>query len=460
MPAKGSVIGHDKPASRLMSDYEVVQKQDANVPQEEEVVATPSCDTDDSESQGTKVLCDRCKSSVSDIDPETTTTKAKEHDDNGNVLDATVSNGTSARKVKRASTASTTSRYRGYNRRAPPAPAPYPPGFYGEFSTEAEEPEPPSEGDFIKYQNVYVNQNSDDDVLYSTVAFEPIVIEHDALVEDRRAVFDVVTTFCSVTHYDRYSRPAFKQPPSTTEKAVRTLVIRSTAILQALRTVVEYYPGVDLSTDVLRVKEPFCVLVHHYEELKSYREQHKPAGDNQGVHEKCNDEYRHLGLLLEYLDSQVMADVVAERKRHEKGLVTYDMLWVLFKPGEDAAVYNVEDNSKGGLVNRDGAVIAKVSGGPSLRYRERWCIALWSLHYDGKFIRQKRRRAWIDPFIGETELARLEVIPVSMATATDGGMSLNEYLTTQGRSWYAQLKPACMHHEGEVLDFPYHQVSK
>ena len=50
------------------------------------------------------------------------------------------------------------------------------------------------------------------------------------------------------------------------------LNLYSTSIINALRSVVKYYPSQDLSGNPVKIHYPYAVLVHHYDELSVFRD--------------------------------------------------------------------------------------------------------------------------------------------------------------------------------------------
>lgn len=122
-----------------------------------------------------------------------------------------------------------------------------------------------------------------------------------------------------------YATSEVNSPPSY------QINIYSVAIINALQRVVKYYPGQDL-TGVVSIAWPYPILVYHYDELTSFRDEISLKSENDlCIREK--DAYEDLGLLLEFLDDQVMAGVNAEKEMNRKGYFTYEYAWVGWKPG-------------------------------------------------------------------------------------------------------------------------------
>lgn len=116
--------------------------------------------------------------------------------------------------------------------------------------------------------------------------------------------------------------------------AAPTLYLRiySVAIIHALRSVVRYYPQQDLSGDIVEVTWPFPVLVHHFDELRDFRE----ACIKKDQSEACIRERHvdtHVGLLLDFLNEELMDNVRSEKELTKTRHRTFDYLWASLKPG-------------------------------------------------------------------------------------------------------------------------------
>jgi hypothetical protein len=213
-------------------------------------------------------------------------------------------------------------------------------------------------------------------------------------------------------HYRDAGPP--KAPPihSMGEKYIQ---INSAAVVNALRAVVEYCPGQNLIGDSITISEPYCVLVYHEKELAAYRENFAPGKlqnfqDPGEDSEPClveEDTYEHLGLVLEFLQLTLKDSLEKEKARHmrERPVTTYDMLWMLFRPGTD--VYF--DTQSCGMF--DAYVVRSVDweliNGSPVRYT----IGLWNLYYNAIYVGPRIFTAVVLPFDGEKEIAELDIFP-------------------------------------------------
>ena len=146
--------------------------------------------------------------------------------------------------------------------------------------------------------------------------------------------------------------------PLVTDNRKRVAMhIRSPAIIHALRSIVKYYPGQSLLGETIIIPEPYPILVHHEKELKEYGERCHPYRQTHPICPKEKSAYHEIKILQDFLEQTVMPAVRLERERNEKGLETFDMLWLRLQPGKTTK--SRDDGSKYSYGN----VIEYISGG-------------------------------------------------------------------------------------------------
>ena len=231
----------------------------------------------------------------------------------------------------------------------------------------------------------------------------------------------------------------------------KELVIHSEPIIKALRAIVDYYPGQSLLGDAITIKEPFCILVHFREELEEYKQ-------------SCGDAetYHHISVLQKYLEDNLGDKILAEDARYVKPapVATFEMLWMLFKPGMD--VYAQLDEQRGGFVVHSCAPMTE-----NLRFGQLapLKVIMWYLDYDGRLVGRRRHEVVITPFEGEREITSLKVFPAKLLDGTEDfstrrrleergekfyGMLLGKQMDYRGYSMPVEKKPK-RYHEGRVI---------
>ncbi|KAI9883547.1 MAG: hypothetical protein M1823_004689 [Watsoniomyces obsoletus] len=241
------------------------------------------------------------------------------------------------------------------------------------------------------------------------------------------------------------------------------LVINSPAILYALQSVIEYWPGLNLAPGSLTVEEPYSLLLFHYEALKDHCEQFG-KGDSSTC-TQLQSTAKDLSLLLQFLEPS-WKSVNAERERHARvtPVATYEMLWLLFQPGTHIYV----DRFLTGEMSA--YVVASVSGGPTdtaaAPSQSPYTVSFWHLHYDGGFLGRRELSRSIFPFSGEKEIRSLHILPCEYyppnfsSQETDGQpvKTLWEQLKEEGQMFFRLTQHQYMHYSGENLSVPRRKV--
>ncbi|KAL1854479.1 hypothetical protein Daus18300_011400 [Diaporthe australafricana] len=241
----------------------------------------------------------------------------------------------------------------------------------------------------------------------------------------------------------------------------RIVVVRSIHIKQALQKIVTYCPGLRLSGEFLEIVEPYCLFYHHLDGIKAYQRTFHGAPDHDGnIRDLYSDTkkpglkpcdevtYKHLAVLRDAIQSQNLAAVEEEEKRHEQSpaLVTFGMLWLLLKPG--TTVYT---KVHGRLA---ACVIKQFNFSPQFTLRKEavaYKVELWHLQYDGKVLGRYELDRSIRAFEGEKRLTDLEVTPAKFYDAHDNG-ALRKKLEDRGEKYFKFIsRPRQVDYRGQSL---------
>ncbi|KAG6356461.1 hypothetical protein INS49_015849 [Diaporthe citri] len=250
-------------------------------------------------------------------------------------------------------------------------------------------------------------------------------------------------------------------PNYTMEIELLRVDIVSDHIKQALRQIVTYSPDSGLSNEIMFIFAPYCLFYHHWDAIKAYQRTFKGAKDydessgsvdsrTQKPGFKPCDEitYNHLTVLRNAIESQSLAAVLEEKKRHEHSpaLATFSMLWLLLKPG--TTVYT---KIHGKLA---ACVIKTFDFSPPFSLRKEsnaYRVQLWHLQYDGKVLGRHELARYISAFEGEKRLIDLEIIPAEHYDAHDEGC-LRKSLEARGEKYFKFISgPRQVYYRGDSL---------
>ncbi|KLU88125.1 hypothetical protein MAPG_07112 [Magnaporthiopsis poae ATCC 64411] len=280
--------------------------------------------------------------------------------------------------------------------------------------------------------------------------------------EDDLPSFEVVQTFRYTGHGldrdDDWRQAAKKKVGmSAPQYSVR---IYAPEIINALRSVVKYYPGNELQGVKIEIRKPYAILAHHFTELSEFADlcETRPE-DELCVREK--NAPRHIRLLLDFLEEHVMKGYRAEKERLKQRRSTFEWYWVALKPGtlvieERAGKSDYSHNSAGDFPLMVG-VVHSVEGGSFSTPPQDWLIHVWRLKFTGKeFLTRVKGWSMMPKWDGERE------DPYSAFPYQDLS-SLMEHpaakrLLQSGEAYWNLLKKQCKHYTGKSAVFPYNQV--
>lgn len=313
------------------------------------------------------------------------------------------------------------------------------------------------EGAWIGYRVEFKDPITDEIIDRRSSRTPPAEDSFDTRPENE-PVFERVTTYKARPSSDKFFPKSKTGPESGTDlpralgaASSYSIVIYSAAIINALRTVVSYYPSQDLSRDVLRIDSPYRILVHHYDELVEFRKQvMSRSPEDLCVRER--DAAEHLEMLIQFLDDAVMVDIRAEAERNRRGFITYKNFWYAYRPGCVAMVNFLEDDPS----KWETYVVRSMSGGPTLEDPGVWIIEGWSLDFDGTYLDRKSVRDIEDSFTGE------RAFDTQTCFIYDKTSLENEEVQKKirfGKRYWELTQKQCQHYKGKSCDFPYNEVS-
>ncbi|KAI1744781.1 P-loop containing nucleoside triphosphate hydrolase protein [Xylaria scruposa] len=262
------------------------------------------------------------------------------------------------------------------------------------------------------------------------------------------AAFTVVTTYLIGSPPDWSSKEPSAEAVSTiTSPPSYSLHLNSPAIVNALRSVVHYYPSQDLTGDIV-IDWPYPILVHHYDELARFRE-NVAQKDEVDVCEREKRAFDDLGLLLQYLDKSVMPEVLQERERNAKGYYTFEYMWVGMKPGT-TILYQYSTNTE-----FHPRVVHSMTGGVFKLPPTAWTIVTWDMRYDGRYLGRRKSQGTAQKFDGQQKV--IHTVVGNLQNRTD----LPERVTNQlnyGETYWRLLHKQCRQYKGRTQDIPSKEV--
>ena len=251
----------------------------------------------------------------------------------------------------------------------------------------------------------------------------------------------------------------------------KKLHVRSTLLLNALRSIVKYSSimpagGVtptedtesftDVFTDGL-FPFPFKDLYHHREELLDFKTQTGgfKANHTSEYNVECN---RHIDILIDYLENEptIKLRSVKERWAQRVPTTTFAGFWLLMKPGADVYVQEY------GQLNA--YVVDSVYGGINYKFwsfsAESYRVRVWHLIYDGTVILRRSKIIQVHVFDGERDITSLPLFPTSFHDRLDNG-ALRKQLIERGNKFFRFARgPTFLEYTGTGLKSARKKVSR
>lgn len=234
----------------------------------------------------------------------------------------------------------------------------------------------------------------------------------------------------------------------------KTITIYSEKLANALRAVVQYYPSVSLIGRSIGIIEPYAVLYHHFAELEAYRNSH-PLQHSEDYRNAGN---KDIDLLLGVLGRE-KPEVAEEKERYQRSspVCTFDLLWLLFKPGE--ACYR---RSETGEISA--SIVKAVTGGSLTGRPVPYRIYSWQLNFNGYQVGREVFKTTIAPFGGEKEIKLLECFPCRFyedsLVDVQKDSTLRQRLTARGQKFWKMTRDRpYVEYSGISLVYPFEVVS-
>jgi len=287
----------------------------------------------------------------------------------------------------------------------------------------------------------YLHKDSEGDIIDKRESPYPIEFQADdsATGLSDQTVLEILTTRISKSQSDKSAGGSGKLDANTVMK------IHSIYLINALREVIKYYPSLSLRAEPVTISEPYRPLVHYMTELEEYKTNHPPGHDD-----NCKDiTNSHIDILLGFLDHTLGKQLRQERERHRQPtpVVTFEFLWLLFKPGQDVYFQDPDDNTW------SGRVVAELEGGvlgPNASPKP-YQIHSWNVRsLEGK-VQPTRGCTQIDIFDGEKDITSLAVFPKHFHSED---AKLEARLVERGKKYWIMCRLSYKEYRGTTVTVP------
>ena len=166
------------------------------------------------------------------------------------------------------------------------------------------------------------------------------------------------------------------------------------------------------------------------DELKNYAEERRKALEDDPGLEMCERErdlQQHITPLFQFLDSRPEAQQIKlELERHARGVCTFKMLWLLYKPGTIVYDARLVD----GTQDPEAWVIKSVTGGGGSIHNESYTVVFWYVDIGRAKIGRVEHVTEIIPFDGECDI---DVSNLNWYPSQETGCRASEFIPADMR---------------------------
>ncbi|KAI0854776.1 hypothetical protein F4860DRAFT_498403 [Xylaria cubensis] len=219
------------------------------------------------------------------------------------------------------------------------------------------------------------------------------------------------------------------------------MIIHSDGLSRAIRDVVKFYPGQNLTGNTLIIQEPYACLFHHMADLERFMDS-----------ERDRDDSGHVQILLDFLRPRYRQQYIPakERSSRTQPTVMFEDLWIIMRPG--ILAYTDWNGHKIGCMLGKSVYLPP---NPPRDILGGWSIEFWFLqvHWPSDQIGCTTHTVVIDRFDGEMPLTSLPIHPVEFVDTKDQARTRQRFID-RGRKVYDILRgnPTCIEYNGDCMD--------
>jgi len=194
---------------------------------------------------------------------------------------------------------------------------------------------------------------------------------------------------------------------------LHSIVIQSPLLKRALQKVLKDYPGVSPELDEVEFEAPFEPLFHRWDELLE-------AGRN----ETSTETRKHIKVLQDILEPEFEKSRNTLRECRLHGVIKFDSLWVIFKPGD--LIYGTVDGRETVMKLREAEYVQTLVGGLNFE------LQCENVDFDGSHFGYGSGDIQIEKFRGTANTKDLPAMPLDLVSDK---LSVKERLIARGRKF-------------------------
>ena len=194
---------------------------------------------------------------------------------------------------------------------------------------------------------------------------------------------------------------------------LHSIVIQSPLLKRALQKVLKDYPGVSPELDEVEFEAPFEPLFHRWDELLE-------AGRN----ETSTETRKHIKVLQDVLEPEFEKASNTLRECRLHGVIKFDSLWVIFKPGD--LIYGTVDGRETVMKLREAEYVQTLVGGSNFE------LQCENVDFDGSNFGYGSGDIQIEKYRGTANTKDLPAMPLDLVVDK---LNVKERLIDRGRKF-------------------------
>ncbi|RJE25045.1 AAA family ATPase [Aspergillus sclerotialis] len=191
---------------------------------------------------------------------------------------------------------------------------------------------------------------------------------------------------------------------------VHSIVVQSKQLKTFLGKVMKGYPGITMDLDRVEFNKPFKPFVHRWKQFVEARD------NEQEVATKA-----HVDLLYKVVEEELRDIIASKNDLVANGVVTYDLLWTIFEPGE--IIFSVVDGRDRAFIFESGNIDQQTG---------KFCIKAKFIEYDGTKFGTYFDGLAVPPFEGTSPITDLKVFPLVYHS---NSATVRRDLIARGKLW-------------------------
>nr|POE82249.1 atpase family aaa domain-containing protein 3b [Quercus suber] len=215
-----------------------------------------------------------------------------------------------------------------------------------------------------------------------------------------------------------------------------SLQINSQHLKDILKETIKGFPGASFETQEITIDAPYRVLFHYRRELEAAGED--LADDSEAA--------EHLALLLRFIADEFRETIEETRNLNDQGLISYQYLWTLFRPG--TIIFGSMDGQPRAFRLKDYAYSCDPAG---------LFVENDYVDFDGAAMGYRASKRLLPKFSGTKRICDLSAYPINWHPDAE---DIKQQLVARGRRFEALASMGFYRYSGIAIDRSAYEQSK